>query len=89
MHNVITDTESREIISDNLRRLLEEAGMSQGDLARELQLEDSTLQSWRMRISRWCNGETLPSPADLVNLAEVFEVKIEELLLPEKSSKRR
>lgn len=84
MTQVITDSQSRQIISNNLRQLLHDAGMSQGDLAREMQTDGTSLQSWRMRISRWCNGETLPNPADLVNLSEILDVEIEELLYPKK-----
>jgi transcriptional regulator with XRE-family HTH domain len=64
MSTVITDAQSKAIISDNLRQALADAGMSQGDLAREMQLPGTSLQSWRQRICRWCNGETLPTAAD-------------------------
>lgn len=77
---VITDAESKTIISENLRQVLAESGMSQGDLAREMQLPGTSLQSWRQRICRWCNGETLPTPADLMNLSELLEIEVADLL---------
>ena len=89
MSTVITDAQSKAIISDNLRQALADAGMSQGDLAREMQLPGTSLQSWRQRICRWCNGETLPTAADLVNLSELLEIEINDLLSPPEKISRR
>jgi len=89
MSTVITDAQSKAIISDNLRQALADAGMSQGDLAREMQLPGTSLQSWRQRICRWCNGETLPTAADLVNLSELLEIEINDLLSPPAKISRR
>lgn len=74
----MTNAEARQIVSANLKRLLSEWGWSQGDFARELFGDSNTAQ--RMKVSRWCSGDVLPSIAELYNIAEVANCSIDQLL---------
>lgn len=77
---VITDDDAREIVSKNLRKILDGLGWSQGDLARRLNIGQKTLVNSRVKVSRWCRGESLPSPADLANISEITGCATDDLL---------
>lgn len=85
MGNVVDINETREAISDNLRRMLAERGWTQGDLARKIFKEVDTNE--RMTVSRWITGKTAPSAADLLNLAEALGVTAEDIARKKKSKK--
>lgn len=77
---MLNDSDAKQLISAKLREKLDECEWTQGDLARALRDDDKSLVSWRMRVSRWCSGETLPSAADLCNISEVLGCEIDDLL---------
>lgn len=54
-----------DIFSGNLRSLLDETGMTQQELANKTGLSKAT-------ISKYLNGQVMPSVAALVNIYHVF-----------------
>ena len=76
-------SETREAISNNLRRMLTERGWTQGDIARKIFGEATANQ--RVLVSRWFTGKTAPDAADLLNLAEAFGVTADEIARKKKS----
>lgn len=85
MTTVISNEEARRIVSANLTRRLADRQWTQADLARAMFKSDNAAA--RMRVSRWCGGDVLPTPADLANLAAVLECTMDDLL--SKARKRR
>lgn len=61
----MSEVEWIDIFSGNLRSLLEETGMTQQELANKTGLSKAT-------ISRYLNGQIMPSVAALVNIYHVF-----------------
>jgi transcriptional regulator with XRE-family HTH domain len=80
---MITQRQALKTMSTNLRRILVERGMTQGDLARSLHT-GGTLHSWRMKVSRWCAGDTKPTPADIVNICAAIGVSVDSFLSEKK-----
>ena len=66
------------LISENLKKLREEKGLTQSELAEELSV---TPQS----VSRWEKGLAYPDIEKLPQLSKLFEVSIDELLGNEKT----
>jgi len=62
-----------QVISENIKRLREEKGMSQQDLADKVNIARPT-------ISKWENGGSEPSSSQLGLLAKIFDVSSEVLL---------
>ncbi len=85
MSNVITNDDARDVVSGNLRQLLAEAGWTQVELVRRLNNGEATVAG-KMQVSRWCNGDTLPSPADLCNIADALGCTTDRIL---RKSRRR
>jgi transcriptional regulator with XRE-family HTH domain len=85
MGNVVDIKETKQAISDNLRRLLSERGWTQGDLARKIFADVDTAE--RMIVSRWFTGKSPPSAADLLNLAEAFGVTVEDIARKKRTKK--
>jgi transcriptional regulator with XRE-family HTH domain len=87
MSTVVTSEETRQIVSGNLKKILDRLKISQGDLARRLFPGNDVDIKHRVQVSRWVNGKVLPSSADIVNLAEVLDVKVTDILQSPKTEK--
>ena len=61
------------MISDNIKRLRENAGLSQAALARKLGVTRASVNAWEMGIS-------VPSTQYIVELAGIFNVSTDYLL---------
>lgn len=61
----MSEVEWINIFSGNLRSLLDETGMTQQELANKTGLSKAT-------ISKYLNGQVMPSVAALVNIYHVF-----------------
>ena len=60
-------------LSENIFRLRTKMGLSQGDLANELDVS-------RQSVSKWENGTATPELEKLIGLSNVFGVSIDELV---------
>ncbi len=60
-------------MGEQLQRHRKEHGMSQENLAKHLHIS-------RQSISKWENGTSLPSFANVVAISELFEVSLDELI---------
>ena len=60
-------------LSENIFRLRTKMGLSQGDLANELDVS-------RQSVSKWENGTATPELEKLIGLSNVFDVSIDELV---------
>jgi len=69
-------------ISERIKHLREQQGMTQADLARRLQLSRSSVNGWEM-------GLFLPSTAVVVELSKVFHVTTDYLLGLEQNASLR
>lgn len=69
----MTQTEWRNIFGDNLAELMQEAEMSQSQLARESGLSVS-------RINDYINKNATPSVFAIINLAYALDVGVGELV---------
>ena len=67
--------------SENLRRMRKEKGMSQEDLAQQLQIS-------RQAVSQWENREYYPEIEKLIMIADLFEVSLDELMKGELEKNR-
>ena len=70
---MITETEAKSAIAANVRRLLEQKGLSQSDLCR-------LTGDNRMRVSYMIRGIKEPSASFLARVAEALGVRIDDLL---------
>ena len=61
------------MLADKIRSLRKAKGFSQAQMARKLHITQGA-------ISQWENGITVPAADQLVTLAEVFEITVDELL---------
>ena len=61
------------MLADKIRSLRKAKGFSQEQMARKLHITQGA-------ISQWENGITVPAADQLVTLAEVFEITVDELL---------
>ena len=69
----MTELELMRDFGENLKSLLDEWGMSQQELADEIDVGKST-------ISKYINGTGMPSLVNVINIAYVLECNIEELI---------
>jgi transcriptional regulator with XRE-family HTH domain len=69
----MTRTEWLHVFGDNLVELIEEAGMSQSQLARESGLSVS-------RINDYVNKNATPSVFAIINMAYALDVSVSELV---------
>lgn len=60
-------------LSDNLRLLRKTEGIDQTELAKKLNITVKT-------VSHWETGYTEPSIAQLIQLADIFSVSLDELV---------
>ena len=60
-------------LGDNLKRIRTEKGISQGDIARELEVDKSF-------VSNIENGKTNPTLATIAKIAKAIGVSVDELL---------
>ena len=61
------------LLSDNINRLMEEAGVTNVDLGRILEISDETIRSWR-------KGTKVPTVDKLLKLATYFNVSLDDLM---------
>ena len=59
----------KKTVAVNIRKLREQAGLTQKELADRLYLSDNV-------VSKWERGESLPDPETLARLAETFGVEV-------------
>lgn len=69
----MTELELIDIFADNLRGLIDENGISQNQLAREMNVSRSV-------ISRYVNGRTLPSIKVIINLCQCLGCDLDDLI---------
>ncbi len=67
-------------IADNIKKYRQAKHMTQDQLAEKLNVT-------RQAVSNWETGKTQPDIDTLTQIAEVFEISIEELIYEEKKSK--
>lgn len=67
-------------ISENIKRLRKEKGMTQTELAEKLHVTHQA-------ISNWENGKTQPDVDTLTQIAQVFEVSVENLIYGEQKKR--
>lgn len=65
-------------LSENLRRLRQENGLSQEELADKLGVS-------RQAVSRWEVGTAVPATDNLIFLSRMYRVSVDELLFPGKA----
>lgn len=61
------------IVSNSIKKLREEKGMTQDELAEKLNVT-------RQAVSNWETGRTQPDIETLTKLAEVFDVSVERII---------
>ena len=61
------------IVSNSIKKLREERGMTQDELAEKLNVT-------RQAVSNWETGRTQPDIETLTRLAEVFDVSVERII---------
>mgnify|MGYP004657051709 CR=1 FL=1 len=69
----MTEQEWLNIFAGNLIELMHERGYSQGDLAEESGLDESS-------ISRYINQRRLPSIRAIINIAYTLDCNVDELI---------
>lgn len=69
-------------LEEQIRNYRKQAGMSQEQMADKIGVS-------RQAITKWENGTGIPDISNLVAIAELFQVSLDELLSNEKSSKRQ
>ena len=65
--------EMRQTFGRKIQEILSNKGLNQSDLAKTLRVSRNT-------INAYVRGQSLPSPASLVKLAEHFDMSTEDLL---------
>ncbi|BAQ23265.1 helix-turn-helix domain-containing protein [Streptococcus troglodytae] len=68
------------LFSEQLKKYRNRKNLSQEDLAQKLFIS-------RQAISKWENGEATPDMDNLVKIAEIFELSLDELVLGKESEK--
>ena len=69
------------VVSNSIKKLREEKGMTQDDLAEKLNVT-------RQAVSNWENGKTQPDIETLTRLAEIFDVSVERIIYGKESKER-
>jgi transcriptional regulator with XRE-family HTH domain len=82
MENVITDTEAKYIVAENVARLIAQRGWSQKKLA------DACGEN-KMMISRVVRAEHCPSVGLIARIAEALDVTLDELLTASRKKSTR
>lgn len=67
-------------VASNIKKYRQEKNMTQDQLAEEVNVT-------RQAVSNWETGKTQPDIDTLTQIAEAFEISIEELIYEEKKSK--
>lgn len=67
--------EIKAVIAQNIIRLRKSANMTQAELAEKLSYTDKA-------ISKWERGESIPDIIVLKQLADLFQVRVDDLLVP-------
>lgn len=75
---MITKNDAKQAFMDNLADYMRQHGMTQADLARAL-WDDASVNN-RMKVSRWMAGKIVPNLHELANIAEAFDVSVDELI---------
>ena len=70
---MMSETEWMQTFGDNLRDMLEEARMSQSELADEIGVTQST-------VNRYIHGLAMPSVKSLVNICHVLDATLDDIL---------
>ncbi len=86
---MVTQSEAREIFSENFLAILKRKDLTQGDVARAIQAQDEDLQTARNRVSRYARAVSEVSSADLANIAEYLQTSIDSLLARPKRNSRK
>lgn len=73
MDNRMSKIEWLHTFGDNLKCLLYEANMTQRELARELEIAEST-------VSRYISGEKMPSIFTIINISYVLDCDVSEMI---------
>ena len=71
--------ELKPIIARNIARLRQQAGMTQLELAEKLHYSDKA-------VSKWERGESIPDVGVLKQIADLFRVTVDSLLMEEPSA---
>ncbi|WP_205407081.1 helix-turn-helix transcriptional regulator [Streptococcus pluranimalium] len=71
---MILDKET--ILAIALKRYRQDHGLTQAELAEQLDVSDKT-------ISKWENGETYPSKRNMIRISEIIDVPLEVMLVEE------
>ena len=61
------------VVSNSIKKLREERGMTQDELAEKLNVT-------RQAVSNWETGKTQPDIETLTRLAEIFDVSVERII---------
>lgn len=61
------------VVSNSIKKLREERGMTQDELAEKLNMT-------RQAVSNWETGKTQPDIETLTRLAEIFDVSVERII---------
>lgn len=69
----MNDQEQREIISRNLKKLIERSGKDQKQIAFDLRINPPT-------FNQWVTGKAIPAVTILQTLAEYFGVRLEAIV---------
>lgn len=69
-------------VAVNIRKLRENAGLTQRELAEKLYVSDNV-------ISKWERGESLPDPENLARIAEVFGVEVSAIVYEDDDARTR
>lgn len=69
-------------LEEQIRNYRKQAGMSQEKMAEIIGVS-------RQAITKWENGTGTPDIANLIAIAELFQISLDELLLNEKSEKKQ
>lgn len=69
------------IVSNSIKKLREERGMTQDELAEKLNVT-------RQAVSNWETGKTQPDIETLTQLAEIFDVSVERIIYGRESKEK-
>jgi len=69
------------VVSNSIKKLREEKGMTQDELAEQLNVT-------RQAVSSWETGKTQPDIETLTRLAEIFDVSVERIIYGKESKEK-
>lgn len=70
---MMSETEWMRTFGDNLRDMLEDAQMTQRELADEIGVTQAT-------VNRYIHGQVMPSVKSLVNICHVLDATLDDIL---------